>query len=73
MIMILTDPAKSGLKSAWCMDSWMRFPEQRQKHYLYEKQESCYSFCALYLSENHAIHHRIITAILDVILNILQR
>ena len=33
----------------------------------------CYFFCAVYHRKNHAIHHRVIAAILDVILNILQR
>ena len=28
--MVLSDPAKNGLESAWCIDWLIRFPEQRQ-------------------------------------------
>ena len=33
----------------------------------------CYFFHAVYRSKNHVVPHRVIAAILDVILNILQR
>ena len=64
--MVLSDLAKSGLESAWCMDWWIRFPIQRQKHYHYEKKTRVYH------SKKHVIFHPIIAAILNVILNILQ-
>ena len=46
--------------------------EQRQKHYHSEKYKSDI-FLAVYHSKKHVIPHRVIGAILDVILNFLQR
>ena len=71
--MVLSDPAKSGLESAGCMDGWIRFSEQRQNITITKNKRDCYFFLAMYHSKNHVIPHRVIGAILDVILNILQR
>ena len=70
--MVLSDLVKNGLESAWCMDWWIRFPEQRQNITI-TKNRVCYSFHAVYHSKNHVIPHPVIAAILDVILNIVQR
>ena len=48
-----------------CIDGYDS-PEQRLKHYHYEK-------IRVYHSKNHVIPHPVIAAILNVILNILQR
>ena len=69
--MVLSDPAKSGLESAGCMDGWIRFSEQRQNITITKNKRLF--FLAVYQSKNHVIPHRVIDAILDVILNILQR
>ena len=70
--MVLSDPAESGLESAGCMDGWIRFSEQ-DKTLPLQKIRDCYFFLAVYHSKNHVIPRRVIGAILDVILNILQR
>ena len=69
--MVLSDPAKSGLESgAWIVG--YDYQNKDKIHYHYEKRV-CYFFCAVYHSENHVIPCPVIAAVLDVILNILQR
>ena len=48
-------------------------PRTKTKTLQLRKIRVCYFFCAVYYSKNHVIPHRVIGAILDVILNILQR
>ena len=48
-------------------------PRTKTKTLPLRKTRVCYFFRALYQSKNHVIPHRVIAAILDVILNILQR
>ena len=67
--MVLSDPAKSGLESAWideydCKD--------KDKNTTITKIKSLLFFHAVSYSKNHVIPHPVIGAILNVILNILQ-
>ena len=57
----------------WYMGLWIRLPEQRQKPLPLRKIRVCYFFRAVHHSKTHVISHPVIAAILDVILNILQR
>ena len=47
-------------------------PRTKTKTLSLRKIRVCYFFCAVYHSKNHAIPLRVIAAILDVILHILQ-
>ena len=67
--MVLSDPAKSVLESAWLHVLMETITRTKTKHYHYENKV-CYFFRAVYHSKNHMIPHPIIAAILDVILNI---
>ena len=70
--MVLSDPAISGLESAWCMDGY----DSQNKDKIItitKKKESVIFFLAVYHSKKHLIPHHVIGAILDVILDILQR
>ena len=48
-------------------------PRTKTKTLPLRKIRVCYFFRAVYQSKNHVISHPVIAAILDVILNILQR
>ena len=48
-------------------------PRTKTKTLPLRKMRVCYFFHAVYNSKNNVIPYRVITAILDVILNILQR
>ena len=84
-IMVLSDTAKSGLGSAWCMDWWIlsfyhtgiaQTWALRQIRFREQRQtititkiRLCYFFRAVYHSKNHVIPYCFIAGIL----NILQR
>ena len=61
--MVLSDLAKSGLKSA-LIDGYDS--QNKDKNITTMKNKSLLFFCAVYHSKNHAIPHRVIAAILDV-------
>ena len=65
--MVLSDPAKSGLESAW-IDGYDS--QNKDKNITITKNKSLLFFRAVYHSKNHVIPHPLITAILDIILNI---
>ena len=74
--MVLSDLAKSGLKSVEkCMVHGLMdtIPRTKAKTLPLRKIRACYIFRAVYHSKNHAIPHCVIAAILEIILNILQR
>ena len=69
--MVLSDLAKSGLESAWCMDWWIQFPEQRKNITISKNKEFVgFFFRAVYHTKNPVITHPAIAAILNVISNI---
>ena len=47
--------------------------QNKDKNITITKNKSPLFYCAVYHSKNHVISHPVITAILDVILNTLQR
>ena len=64
--MVLSDPAKSGLEDVHgLMDT-----RTKTKTIPNTKNKSPLFFRTVYHSKNHVIPHHVITAILDVILNI---
>ena len=63
--MVLSDPAKSGLEDGAWIDT-----RTKTKTIPNTKNKSPLFFRTVYRSKNHAIPHHVITAILDVILNI---
>ena len=71
--MVLSDPAKSGLESA--IDAWIDGydSQNKYKNITITKIKNLLFFQVVYYSKNHVIPHPVIAAILDVILNILQR
>ena len=69
-IMVLSDPAKSGLESAWYMDT---VPRTKTKTLPLRKFRVCFFFHAVYYSKTNVIPHPVIAAILKVISHILQR
>ena len=69
--MVSSDLAKSGLESACSIDGYES--QNKDKNNTITKNKSLLFFHAVYRSKNHVIPHRVIAAILDVILNILQR
>ena len=70
--MVLSDPAKRSRK---CMMHGLMdtIPRTKTKTLPLRKIRVCYFFHAVYHSKNHVIPHPVVAAILDVILNILQR
>ena len=60
--MVLSDPAKSGLEDGDTRTKTKTIPNTKNKSPLF--------FRTVYHSKNHVIPHHVITAILDVILNI---
>ena len=68
--MVLSDLAKSGLESAW-IDGYDS--QNRDKNITITKIKSLLFSHAVSYSNNHVIPHPVIAAILNVILNILQR
>ena len=67
--MVLSDPAKSGLESAW-IDGYDS--QSKDKNITITKIKILLFFHAVSYSKNHVIPHPVIAAILNVILNILQ-
>ena len=70
MRIILSDPAKRGLEGGAWIDGYDY--QNKDKNITITKKESVF-FCAVYYSKIHVISNPVIAAILDVILNILQR
>ena len=68
--MILSDPAINGLESAG-IDGYNS--QNKDKNITITKIKSLLLFQAMSYSKNHVIPHPVIAAILNVILNILQR
>ena len=69
---ISSDPTKSGLGSGAWINGYDDQNKDTQKHYHYEKI-SLLVFSAVYQNKTHVIPYPVISAILDAILNILQR
>ena len=69
--MVSSDLAKSGPESACSIEGYES--QNKDKTIPLRKIRVCYFFHAVYRSKNHVIPHRVIAAILDVILNISQR
>ena len=71
--MVLSDQDKSGLESAWRMDTDGYDSQNKDKNIAITKIKSLLFFHAVYYSKTHVILHPVIAAILSVILNIVQR
>ena len=69
---ISSDPAKSGLGSGAWINGYDDQNKDTQKHNHYEKISLLF-FSAVYQNKTHVIPYPAISAILDAILNILQR
>ena len=67
--MVLSDPAESGLESAW-IEGYDT--QNKDKNITITKVKSLLFFHAVSYSKNHVIPHPVIAAILNVILNIFQ-
>ena len=70
--MVLSDPAKSGLESVAWFDGY-DYQNRDKKPLRLQKIRVCYLSRAVYHSKNHVIPRPVIAAILDGILNMLQR
>ena len=71
MRIILSDPAKSDLEGGACTDGYDY--QNKDKNITITKNKSLLFFCAVYHSKTHVISFPVITAILDILLNILHR
>ena len=71
MRIILSDPAKSGLEGGAWIDG--NDNQNKDKTLPLSKIRVPYFFHAVYHSKTHVISHPVIAAILDVIMNIIQR
>ena len=45
--MVLSDQAKGGLESAWCMTWWLGFPEQRQNFTIMKNKSLLFFPCSV--------------------------
>ena len=70
MRILLSDPAKRGLEGGAWIDGYGY--QNKDKNITITKNKSPF-FCAVYHSKTHVISNTVIAAILNVILNILQR
>ena len=71
MLIILSDPAKSGPEGGAWIDGYDYL--KKTKHITITKNKSTlFSFRAVYHSKTHVISHPVIAVILNVILSILQ-
>ena len=61
--MVLSDPAKSALESAW-IDGYDS--QNKYKNITIMKNKSLLFFCVVYHSKKHVIPHPVIAIILDV-------
>ena len=71
--MVLSDPAKKWSGKCIVHGLMDMIPRTKTKTLPLRKLKACYFFHAVYYSKNHVIPHPVIAAILNVILNILQR